>query len=356
MRISFLQSSLWLSGGGRVVVEHCNRLAARGHQVCTVIPRDTISPELGSVLSSQVQVCQAAYPLTRPVGLWGKMCLTLAMAAAVPASDVIVATHTPTTLVSLLAGRIARRGTPVWFYMDYPGMFENRPQEAWLLRRALAWHRGAVVLSQHSADELLSFSRGDVRYIGIGLSIYDLLAARARLVSPGKQKRILYLGDFRPRKGLTDFLEAARRVYQSIPDIELTVVVKEDGPIQTPVPYLKIVRPGDEALADCYAGHDLFVSASWFEGFGLPPLEAMACGTPVVMTDSGGVRDYARPGENCLLVPAKNPSALAQAMIQALTQPDLAVTLSRNGPPTAAEFTWEKASQRMETALVDFTR
>jgi glycosyltransferase involved in cell wall biosynthesis len=267
----------------------------------------------------------------------------------------IVSTHTPTTLVSLLAGRILRKGIPVWFYQDYPGMFEGRPDEAWLLRHALAWHRGAVVVSHYSAQELLSFSSGDVRYIGDALSHYPVFDAwRDQPMQPRSVKQIMYLGDFRPRKGLADFLQAAEIVYRSVPEIELLLVLKEDGEIKTPVPYRKVLRPTTPELARCYAASDIFVSASWYEGFGLPPVEAMACGTPVVLTDSGGVRDFARSGENCLMVPAKNPPELATAILELLGDPSLAEKFRQKGPLTAQEYTWEKVSDRMETALLDF--
>lgn len=335
-------------------MEHANRLSLRGHQVGIVIPRHAIDREIGECLSDKVHLHQAAYPLTPPANAWDKLRIVQTMAAAVPPCDVIVATHTPTTLVSLLAGRLQGKGLPVWFYMDYPGMFTNRPAEAWLLRRALAWHCGALTLSQHSAEELRSFTPGDVRCVGIGLSNYDVLRATPRQMRADGKIQIMYLGDFRPRKGLADFLAAAEQVYAAHPEIVLRLVLKEEGEFFTPVPHEVIYRPGTRDLAACYAGSDMFVSSSWHEGFGLPPLEAMTCGTPVVLTDSGGVQEYARPGENCLLTPARQPQLLAQAMRRLLEQSNLRADFQKAGPPTAAQFTWEKASLRLEQALGHF--
>jgi glycosyltransferase involved in cell wall biosynthesis len=166
----------------------------------------------------------------------------------------------------------------------------------------------------------------------------------------------MYLGDFRPRKGLADFLAAAERVHEQRGDIRLVLVLKEGGGLETSVPHEVIERPDNAVLAETYAGSDLFVSSSWYEGFGLPPLEAMACGTPVVLTDSGGVRDFARDGENCLVVPPQHPDLLADAIVKVLDDPVLAARLRQAGPPTAAEFTWEKAVDRLEEALQGFLR
>lgn len=361
MKITFLQSSLWLSGGARVDVEFANLLAARGHTLRFVIPKGAIDPEIAAAVGPDLEIIEASVPLykpdEKPASLWDKVRLTLAMAAAVPKSDVIVATHTPTTLVNLIAGPILRKGTIVWYYADYPGMFTGRPAEGWLLRNAMRWHRGAFVNSKHSSDELLSFAGGDIRYVGHALNDFDLFreAHTRRAAVKTANQQIMYLGDFRPRKGLADFLTAARIVHAERPDVDFLLVLKEAGEIDTTIPYRLVVRPTTPELVDLYAQSDLFVSASWHEGFGLPPLEAMACGTPVVLTDSGGVRDFARHGENCLMVQPKEPEKLASAMLEVLNSPALAAKFAENAPPTAEEFSWEKSTDRLEACLLDFS-
>jgi glycosyltransferase involved in cell wall biosynthesis len=140
-------------------------------------------------------------------------------------------------------------------------------------------------------------------------------------------------------------------VYAELSAIRLVVVSKNEIDIQTDAPFQFIYSPTREELAELYATCDLFVSASWREGFGLPPLEAMACGAPVVLTDSGGVREYARPGENCLLVPPRDPPALATAMLTVLGDQTLSDRFRLAGPITAAEFSWTRAADRFEQAL-----
>ena len=356
MRISFLLSSLWLSGGTQVVVEYANRLSNRNHQVFLVIPKGAYVADVIKNVNKKVQVVEAKAPLhhTRN-SLLEKIRLTLSMVQAVPKSDVIIATHTPTTLVSLISSKLLSKGKPAWFYMDYPGMFVDRPVEAWLLKHALSWHRAAFVLSMHSANEIKTFSNGECFFVGLGLSnseIFQPNPLKSHPVEMQKQKYIFYLGDFRPRKGLADFLKAAEITYRTHPEIKLWVALKEEGLFECAVHYESFFRPSTEKLAELYANCDIFVSASWFEGFGLPPLEAMACGAPVVMTDSGGVRDYALPEENCLIVPPKGPSQMAQAICHLLERPDLSEKFRRNGPVTASEFSWEKAVDRIEKAIL----
>jgi len=83
----------------------------------------------------------------------------------------------------------------------------------------------------------------------------------------------------------------------------------------------------------------------------MPPLEAMACGTPSVITDSGGIHEFARDGENCLVVPTRNPQAIAGAVKKFIESPELIDRLAQNGIETAAAYTWDNAANVLENVL-----
>jgi glycosyltransferase involved in cell wall biosynthesis len=90
-----------------------------------------------------------------------------------------------------------------------------------------------------------------------------------------------------------------------------------------------------------------FVQTSRHEGFCLPPLEAMAAGTPVVCTDAHGNRDFCRDGENCLLVEA-DPSAVSAALARVLAEPQLRQRLVDGGRATVGEYAWERRIDEVE--------
>ena len=79
----------------------------------------------------------------------------------------------------------------------------------------------------------------------------------------------------------------------------------------------------------------------------------MACGAPVVTTETLGSHEYAIPGENCLLVPPRNPGELAAGNLRVLVDAELADQLRRKRTFTAAGFSWDAAVDRFEKALTD---
>ena len=353
-RISFILSSLWLSGGVRVVVEYANRLTNRGYQVSLVTPAGTVDAGIRSEINADVALIES--PVGRAQAMTpGHMAhLSWSLARAVPPSDVVIATHTPTTVAGLLAARFLRRGRPVWLCQDYAEMFAGRHVEGWLFRNAARWHAATLVVSGYSRNELSATRPGArIVVVGEGLSAYEVLQSvqPAHAVSNKEHRTILTMGDMRLRKGMNDLQQAVSLLHQSLPDIRVSVFFKEEGHLECEVPVESVFRPDRQQLAAMYANCDVFVSASWHESFGLPPLEAMACGAPVVLTDSGGVRDYARSEENCLMVPPRDPQALASAMLRVLTDPALANRLRRAGRLTAARLTWDAAVDRFEVAL-----
>jgi glycosyltransferase involved in cell wall biosynthesis len=112
-----------------------------------------------------------------------------------------------------------------------------------------------------------------------------------------------------------------------------------------------ISNVSNERLVEEYRRADLFLAASRVEGFFIPGLEAMACGCPVVTTDSGGVREYAKKGYNCLM--ATDPSEmLEKKMVETvLSNYRLRNKLVKNGLETARQFDWSISSRKFEKII-----
>jgi glycosyltransferase involved in cell wall biosynthesis len=348
MRISFVLSSLFLSGGVQVVIEYANRLTARGHQVALVIPRGTGAPDMVQRIARSVTLCESNTPLGARRNVLNHLRLAWSLRQALPPGDVTIATHTP-TIVPVCLATLGRRSQRAWLYMDYAEMFQGRPIESWLLRHGPGWFDRLMTLSEsgHVAAQQAGATKATV--VGLGLTDEERFRPQTRVANA--YPVAMYLGDARPRKGLAEFLAAVEIVQRRIADLHLLIVTKDRPSFETTIPVEHIINPDRSQLPDLYRRADVFVSTSWGEGFGLPPLEAMACGIPVVLTDSGGVRDFARPGENCVLVPPRAVDQIAAGMIQVLSDRAWAAQLATAGSATAERFQWEACVDRLEAVL-----
>jgi glycosyltransferase involved in cell wall biosynthesis len=91
---------------------------------------------------------------------------------------------------------------------------------------------------------------------------------------------------------------------------------------------------------------------SHFEGWGLPAVEAMACGCALATADNGGCRDYAHDGTTALVVPPGEPARLAGAIDRLLRDQALRLRLAEAGRQEALRFTWDDAAARLEQLLL----
>jgi glycosyltransferase involved in cell wall biosynthesis len=174
---------------------------------------------------------------------------------------------------------------------------------------------------------------------------------RARYSLP--PKFILGLGTLQPRKNFTRLIKAFADL--RFADLRLVIAGGKGWlyeEIFATVARLgleeKVVFPGfvaDEDLPALYNLADLFVFPSLYEGFGLPPLEALACGTPVITSDASSLPEVM--GEAGLMVEATDVEALAEAMGRVLEDDALREGMIARGLEQARQFTWQKAAARL---------
>jgi len=168
---------------------------------------------------------------------------------------------------------------------------------------------------------------------------------------------ILTIGRRMRSKGLPDLLTALKVVQSDGVAFRLTVATNENLTIDKPGFACEVVRPADDAeLADLYRRADIFVHPSWAEGFGLPPLEALATGVAVVATDSGGIREFLRDEVNALIVPPREPQTIADAIIRLARDRDLRARLASGGIDTRDRFTWDHSADALEAVLDKIVR
>lgn len=166
-----------------------------------------------------------------------------------------------------------------------------------------------------------------------------------------------------PLKGLYYLLQAVHDI-SSKRDIRLTVIgqPKENGGVVKLIEKLGIGhlidftgRISDEEFVKQYARASIAIVPSVYEGFGLPVGEAMACGIPVISTTGGALPEVA--GDAAVLVPPKDPAALAKAIINLLSDPERAEKLGKAGYKRVMEqFTWKNAAEKTVEAYRETLR
>lgn len=167
--------------------------------------------------------------------------------------------------------------------------------------------------------------------------------------SSGSTLRLVYVGRLDPLKGIDSLIEALSALKTSFPQLSLTISSAVSDTTQHSsqtyrrklesraqelevITAVNFVQTPREKLADLYAAHHILIFPSiWQEPYGLIPLEAMACGTPVIATGTGGSGEYLRDGENCLLYPPGDVAALVQAVQKLANDTPLQTRLSHNG-------------------------
>ncbi|MBW1743327.1 MAG: glycosyltransferase family 4 protein, partial [Deltaproteobacteria bacterium] len=142
-----------------------------------------------------------------------------------------------------------------------------------------------------------------------------------------------------PRRGFPHVVEALKRVKHALPETEIVLFGDYLSSQKIPFSYRdEGIVTDQNRLAELYSAADVFLDGSDFQGFGRTALEAMACGTACVLTDVGGVREYGRDEENCLLVPPKSPEDFANAIIRTLKDNGLRKKLVQNGLETVKDY------------------
>jgi glycosyltransferase involved in cell wall biosynthesis len=174
-----------------------------------------------------------------------------------------------------------------------------------------------------------------------------------------KDPYILYIGGFSLRKNVLGVIKAFSKVYK---DLKKPYKLLLGGPIRDEGEKLltfvkennledKIVFCGyleDEILPVLYSGCDAFVYPSFYEGFGLPPLEAMSCKAPVITSSLTSIPEVT--GDSAILINPNNINELETALVTLLNDENLKAILSEKGYLRSLEFNWRKTAKNTARA------
>ena len=170
---------------------------------------------------------------------------------------------------------------------------------------------------------------------------------------------ILYTGTIEPRKNIVGIIEAYTKLPADLKRKYMLVLAggkgwKDEEIRQSLAKHSeeRIVLTGyvaDEDLPALYSGASLFVFPTFYEGWGMPPLEAMACGVPVVCSDNSSLPEVV--GSAALTISANDTKALTREMTRVLTDKKLAAKLVKAGYLQAKKFDWGKSARKLKEII-----
>ena len=233
---------------------------------------------------------------------------------------------------------------------------------AWAAQRA----QFVIAVSQSAANDVQRVLHIPAQRIRV---IYNAVSGQHQPVHPAQhdqvarklglsQQYLLYLGGFDRRKSVPELLRAFREICQQVPAITLVIAGRRPGQDTTffPDPQRlvnelnladRVQLLGEVAEEDkpsLYSGALALVFPSRYEGFGLPVLESLACGTPAILCTGSSLEEVA--GTGALYVPPGDIPALGQAMIRLCTETDLRQQLAQAGLRQAQRFSWADSATR----------
>ena len=307
----------------------------------------------------------------RPHGNWARLVCTLPSACRRWQADILHVTYVgplPATCPLVVTVHDVA-------FKHYPDFFSPRDRLLFATLLPFTLRRASAVItgSMHAKQEILGF------YPFLDGKVHVTPDSPGPLFQPIGEKQslqaiqsrygirtefILAVGNLQPRKNLLRLISAFASIRGQRGPIQLVIAGKAQW--QSSAVYAAVRRLGverdvaftgyviDEDLVLLYNAAKVFVYPSIYEGFGLPVLEAMACGTPVVTSNTSSMPEVA--GDAALLVDPYQERHIESAIQQILTNSELASSLSRKGLKRAQGFSWHRTAQqtaRVYQAVLD---
>lgn len=349
MKITFVLSQYdRISGGNRVLLEYANRLHGLGNEVNLFVmakparwyridhwPR-IISKKVVTLPPDSIDWMENGIPIN---------ILSYNSQKFIPDADILFATAWQT---AQFANSFSKsKGKKFYFVQHHESLWtreKNRAQETYTMPF------NKLVVSTWLKDVLRENYQQESE-VFINPVNENLFYREGNNASNGS--RVCFLHHDYDWKGYKDAIEAVKILKSLNYEIEPVVFGEK---LQDPSHLYEEAgfnfeyhyRPTGETLRRIYVSCDIFLCASWYEGSGLPAMEAMSCGVAVVTTDTGGSRDYAFDGKTALVSPPRQPKQLADNLARLLDDIEFRKRLMTGGSQKIKEFSWETNSLRLE--------
>jgi len=347
MKIIFLLPHIRLSGGVKALLEYANRLKKIGHDVRVFVPRKP--PKWYQFREKWSMRNNGLHSLVPEVVEWMDNTLAIeifpeAGGRYFPNSDIIVASAWQNA--EFAAKLPIEKGLLFYFVLHYESLwarYKNRAMRTYGLSCEMltcsTWLKN-ILIEKHN-------KKADVLVIPVDREVFFCDSKKWNMIP-----RVAMMHHDYDWKGYAEGVEVIKKIMQQERKIQLVVFgEKLEDPTslfdKAGFEFEYHYRPTRERLRKVYTSCDIFLCPSWYEGLGLPSMEAMACRCALVTADTGGCLDFAINEKTALVSSSRDIEGLYKNIIRLLDDKALLESISQNGYDKISEFDWRKSCDQL---------
>lgn len=336
-------------GGVKVVNEYANRLAERGHEVTLIYPLAlktgnrgyTLRKKISSLIDRIQRVPESLYYTPNPTV--NVMVVRNTTSKYIPNGDAVIAVGWQTA--EAVTELPAEHGRKFYLLQSFETYFSQK-------KRILATYHlplEKIAVSHWIIDELEKLGEKCFGPLGNAINPTEFFIENPQ---PERSNDVLMIYHPHKIKGAKEGLAALQLIKRQFPTLT-AIIVAPRKPVHRIPSWIKvIIRPPISELRHLYNISKIFLHPSRWEGWPLPPLEAMACGCAVMATANRGVQEYLVDRENALLCPIDDVKTLVQNVITLLESDQLREELAKGGIKTVQCYNWWECTSRLEQYLM----
>jgi glycosyltransferase involved in cell wall biosynthesis len=347
VKITFILPHLRISGGVKALLEYANRLALLGAETLIVIPQKglkwyrvfesisrarkrSISIDPGSIdwFPNKVPILEA--PVIKN--------------STIPDSDILIASSWETVYMAEQLSQ--NKGRKFYFVQHYETLWTRKKKEA---EKTYQMNFEKIVISDWLQSILLEKFSQPSKVLVTPVDEKQFIKKEKNWNATPKVCLMHHDYDW---KGYNDGIESVRQSFDQNPNFQLAVFGEK---MKDPSSLLQnagfdfeyFYRPTGNAIRDLFFNCDIYLCPSWYEGLGMPAMEAMASRCALVTTDTGGSRNYAIHDQTALVSKPKDTKALSKNLSDLIENFELRKKLSANGFNKIKEFSWDKNCRKL---------
>lgn len=340
MKINFIVPHTKIAGGVRIALNYAHFLGLKGHKVNIIV----INPIgwrrfLANILNVKLKWFKNIQAkILRVPALEEKY---------IPDADISVACdYTKAEVVNVLSDK---KGKKFELVMHDERLYHGPKED---VQKSYEYPLQKIVISNWLKDIIKNDFHQDSDLLLTPVD-FDLFH-KEDTQKKDNEVRILLLHHTYAWKGVKEGIEAIKNVKNKFPNVKLVMFgVRAENPEEECDEYHYNLP--QEKLSWLYSSCDIFLCPSWYEGLGMPAMEAMACGSCVVTFDTGGSRDYAFDGRTAFVAEHRNLDQLIEKLSLAIKNKKLREEIAQNGYNFIHNDieNWEESTNRLESIFLD---